>query len=178
MAESGRANCEFLMGIGTQRGIRFAVAQSSTLMDMYCKQQPYGWFADPNLPPNNGGRLMSAAEVFQHVHNHRNPRKLSDYVYPVQTSAPAVVQPLVTRPVTEDVPAQLQAQGMDLSKLIFVGGGGAAVQSFDGISFVAGPPITAHGSNGHDHSAEVPALAKKNTRQRKPKADKSPSRSA
>lgn len=88
MAESGRANCEFLMGIGTQRGIRFAVAQSSTLMDMYCKQAPYGWFADPNLPPNNGGRLMTAAEILQHVHNHRNPRKMSDMVQVVGAPAP------------------------------------------------------------------------------------------
>ncbi len=159
MAESGRANCEFLMGIGTQRGIRFAVAQSSTLMDMYCKQQPYGWFADPNLPPNNGGRLMSAAEVFQHVHNHRNPRKLADYVYPVQTSAPAVVQPLVTVPVTQ----MEQIAPLDLSKLIFLSGT---------------PAVTEHGPNGHDLSPDTTALAKKNTRQRKPKADKSPSRSA
>lgn len=96
MAESGRACCEFLMGIGTQRGVRFAVAQSSTLMDMYCKQAPYGFFADPNLPPNNGGRLMSAAEIFQHVNRVRNPpQKLAAYAYPVQSATPPVEQPLV-----------------------------------------------------------------------------------
>lgn len=96
MAESGRACCEFLMGIGTQRGIRFAVAQSSTLMDMYCKQAPYGWFADPNLPPNNGGRLMTAAEILQHEHRHAmGPTKMSDCVVTVKSAVPAVMQTFV-----------------------------------------------------------------------------------
>ena len=95
MAESGRACCEFLMGIGTQRGIRFAVAQSSTLMDMYCKQAPYGWFADPNLPPNNGGRLMTAGEIMQHEHRYNNPRKLMEHVYPIKAAIPPTVQPLI-----------------------------------------------------------------------------------
>lgn len=110
MAESGRACCEFLMGLGTQRNIRFAVAQSSTLMDMYCKQAPYGFFADPNLPPNNGGRLMTAAEIVQHVHNVRNPpRKLSEYVIPVKAAVPMITTSLVPPPFVGGVTLQQQA---------------------------------------------------------------------
>jgi hypothetical protein len=93
IAESGRACCEFLMGIGTQRGIRFAVAQSSTLMDMYCKQAPYGWFADPNLPPNNGGRIMTAAEIMQHEHKVNNPSKMSDSIVTLGVRAPDPITP-------------------------------------------------------------------------------------
>lgn len=176
MAESGRANCEFLMGIGTQRGVRFAVAQSSTLMDMYCRQAPYGWFADPNLPPNNGGRLMTAAEIFQHVHAHRNPRKLADYVYPVQTTAPAVVQPLVAAPVTKQIPPSLRDTMLGTGIANYADGDGA-VLTFTPNTIVS-PPITANGPNGHDHSDEVFEIAKKNARERKPKVDKSSSRSA
>lgn len=95
LAESGRACCEFLMGIGTQRGIRFAVAAGSTLMDMYTGQQPYGWFADPNLPPANGGKLMNTGQIFQHVHAVRNPPLLRDNVYYVQSAVPANPEPLV-----------------------------------------------------------------------------------
>ena len=95
MAESGRACCEFLMGIGTQRGIRFAVAQSSTLLDMYCRQAPYGWFADPNLPPNNGGRLMTAQEIMQHIHKIRNPPQISDKIITIKVGSPSVVEPFI-----------------------------------------------------------------------------------
>ena len=96
LAESGRACCEFLMGIGTQRGIRFAVGQNSTLMDMYCKQAPYGWFANPNLPPNNGGRLMTAPEIMRHVDTVRNPsRQISENIIAIRTITPEVVEPLV-----------------------------------------------------------------------------------
>lgn len=94
VAESGRACCEFLMGLGTQRGIRFAVAQGSTLMDMHTHQQPYGWFANPNLPPANGGRLMTAQEILQHEHNVRNPQRIAGNIGYVQVAVPAVVQPL------------------------------------------------------------------------------------
>ena len=124
MAESGRACCEFLMGIGTQRGIRFAVAQSSTLMDMYCRQAPYGWFSNPELPPNNGGSLMTAAEILQHVHRHKNPRRLADHVLPIHIAQPPVHQPMVAVPV-QTLPIQnLSIQGLppgiNLHDLVFV----------------------------------------------------------
>ena len=93
LAESGRACCEFLMGIGTQRGIRFAVGSTSTLMDMHCKQAPYGWFADPNLPPNNGGRLMTAGEIMQHVHKVNNPRRLDDHISFIKSPSPQGYEP-------------------------------------------------------------------------------------
>lgn len=88
VAESGRACCEFLMGIGTQRGIRFAVAQGSTLMDMYNGQQPYGWFSNPNHPPANGGKLMGAAEILQHIERVRNPPQIRDLVQAVGAPVP------------------------------------------------------------------------------------------
>ena len=95
LAESGRACCEFLMGIGTQRGIRFAVAQGSTLMDMHCQQQPYGWFANPNLPPANGGKLMTAQEIMQHEHFVRNPRPILGNIVEVKAAVPEVAQSFV-----------------------------------------------------------------------------------
>lgn len=162
IAESGRACCEFLMGIGTQRGIRFAVAQSSTLMDMYCRQAPYGWFSNPNLPPNNGGSLMTAPEILQHIHKTRNPMRLADYVYPIQTAAPQITEPLVDAPAT---PAPMQFFG------------GSAFTFTPASLAVVEPSISLSGANGHDIAA-AKELAKSNTRQRKPKADKSPSRSA
>lgn len=104
MAESGRACCEFLMGIGTQRGIKFAVAQSSTLLDMYCKQAPYGFFADPNLPPNNGGRLMTAAEILQHVHANRNPAPMNMPVaYGVAAPQPQQQVVFIGQPMSQPV---------------------------------------------------------------------------
>lgn len=194
MAESGRANCEFLMGIGTQRGIRFAVAQSSTLMDMYCRQQPYGWFADPNLPPNNGGRLMTAGEVFQHVHAHRNPRKLMEYVYPIQTTAPVAAQPLVaqsgqttgyiTYGGTAGVPASAAGGGGAGSGYVIGSGGagGAVSQVFtiggtgspEGTVLIPGITVVGQGgplTNGHDTSAL--ASKPKRVRARKQKPDQS-----
>ena len=88
MAESGRACCEFYIGIGTQRGVRFAVAQGSTLMDMYNGQQPYGWFSNPNLPPANGGKLMNAREILAHEERVKNPPKFSDLIQTVKMSTP------------------------------------------------------------------------------------------
>lgn len=143
MAESGRACCEFLMGIGTQRGIKFAVAQSSTLMDMYCKQAPYGWFADPNLPPNSGGRLMVAQEVLQHVNKVRQgPKKLTDFIQVIQTTIPAIIHPLVPLPnqATQHV-VTLPVQAGLIPEMQFM------------MNAIA--PSENMSNNGHDTSASV-----------------------
>lgn len=94
LAESGRACCEFYMGIGTQRGVRFAVAQNSTLMDMYNKQQPYGWFVDPNHPPGMGGKIMTAQQILAHEERIRNPPKLAAQFQVIQVASPSVIQPI------------------------------------------------------------------------------------
>lgn len=94
MSESGRGNCEFLIGIGTQRGIRFAIAQSSTLLDLYCQQQPYGFFADPNLPPNNGGKLMTVQEIMMHCQKVREGTKIirpQIHAYGIAPQLPPIV---------------------------------------------------------------------------------------
>jgi len=116
IAESGRACCEFLMGIGTQRGIRFAVAQGSTLMDMHVMQQPYGWFANPNLPPANGGGLMTAAQILQHENAVRNPPKLTGNYGYIHVASPQVVQPLVPPYGTEIGIAGIFADGSGAAK--------------------------------------------------------------
>ncbi len=72
MSESGRGCCEFLIGYGTQRGVRFIIAQSSTLLDVWCAQQPYGFFKDPLQPPGNGGKLMTVAEIMEHCQKMRD----------------------------------------------------------------------------------------------------------
>ena len=113
VSESGRACCEFLMGIGSQRGIKFAVASSSTLMDMHTQQQPYGFFANPLAPPVNGGRLMSVPEILKHVETYRNPRP-RPHIVPVQTAIPAIINPLpvlhaVTPPIEQPWSPQVGA---------------------------------------------------------------------
>ena len=74
VSESGRANVEFLLGIAMARGIRVYVAQSSTLMDAHCRQQPYGFFRNPLHPPSSGGSLMSVDEIFKHCETQRAQR--------------------------------------------------------------------------------------------------------
>ena len=74
VSESGRANVEFLMGIAMARGIRVYVAQSSTLMDAHCRQQPYGFFKNPLHPPSSGGALMSVNEIFTHCETMRQQK--------------------------------------------------------------------------------------------------------
>lgn len=93
MSESGRACVEFLMGIGTQRGVKFAIGANSTLMDMNCNQMPYGFFANPLLPPVRGGKLMTVPEIREHCRKWRNP-VTRPLVYNVEVSAPAGVQPI------------------------------------------------------------------------------------
>ncbi len=93
LAESGRANVEFLIGMGTQRGIKFAVASTSTLLDMYCQQQPYGFFENPMLPPNNGGKLMTVPQIMAHCENQRRPQKFDrSFVYSIQPATPQIMQ--------------------------------------------------------------------------------------
>lgn len=93
VSESGRACCEFLMGLGSQRGIKFAIASSSTLMDMHTQQQPYGFFANPLAPPVNGGKLMSVPEILKHVETFRNPRPRPNFGV-VQHGVPSIINPL------------------------------------------------------------------------------------
>lgn len=96
MSEAGRANCEFLIGIGTQRGIRFSIASTSTLMDLYCQQQPYGFFKDPLLPPGNGGKLMNVQEILDHCVKMREATKIvrpQIHAYQIQTVVPQAVHP-------------------------------------------------------------------------------------
>ena len=73
VSESGRACCEFWMGWGSQRGVRFAVSKHSTLLDMSIDQQPYGFFANPHQPPNNGGKLMNVQQIFEHIARSKEP---------------------------------------------------------------------------------------------------------
>lgn len=93
VSESGRANVEYLMGIAQARGIRFVVAQSSTLMDAHCRQQPYGWFKNPLIPPSNGGSLMNVQEIIAHVENCRKPKvpgTVAFHVMPPPATLPVI----------------------------------------------------------------------------------------
>ncbi len=95
LAESGRANVEFLIGMGSQRGIKFAIASTSTLLDMYCQQQPYGFFQNPLLPPNNGGKLMNVQQILEHCNKMRQEQKFArPHVFTIEPTAPQTVLPL------------------------------------------------------------------------------------
>ena len=94
VAESGRACCEFWLGVASQRGIKVAIAQSSTLLDINVNQQPYGWFADPLKPPVAGGRLMNVQEIIQHCKNMREPRLKRPDFYTFEPATPGVIQPI------------------------------------------------------------------------------------
>lgn len=99
LAESGRANVEFLIGMGTQRGIKFAIASTSTLLDMYCQQQPYGFFENPMLPPNNGGKLMTVPQILEHCARMRVSQKFErPQVFSLQPATPMDMQPLPSVP--------------------------------------------------------------------------------
>lgn len=75
LAESGRACVEFWMGQASARGVQFAIAGHSTLMDMReCVewegakvQQPYGFWEDPNIPPAQGGKLMHPEKMVKYA---------------------------------------------------------------------------------------------------------------
>ena len=96
LAESGRACVEFLIGLGTQRGIKFAIAAHSTLLDMFCQQQPYGFFANPLAPPTIGGKLMSTAEIIAHCKRMRQPNANvpQPMIYTIDTATPKTVETL------------------------------------------------------------------------------------
>lgn len=92
VAESGRACCEFWLGIASQRGIKVAVAQSSTLLDININQQPYGWFSDPMKPPVMGGKVMTAQEVMVHCERVRNPPQSRPSFYTFEPRRPDILQ--------------------------------------------------------------------------------------
>ena len=87
VSESGRANVEFLMGIAMARGIRVYVAQSSTLLDAHCRQQPYGFFKNPLHPPSSGGQLMGVNEIFEHCEKMRQQKLLGPTPHGFQVMA-------------------------------------------------------------------------------------------
>lgn len=84
VSESGRACVEFWIGVGSARGIKFTVGQSSTLMDAWCRQTPYGWFKNPLHPPSSGGTLMSLQEIFSHVQAARLPKGPTPIAFHIQ----------------------------------------------------------------------------------------------
>lgn len=125
VAESGRACCEFWLAIATQRGVKIAVAQSSTLLDINIGQQPYGWFADPMKPPVMGGRLMSVPEIMAHCERMRQPRLQKPDFYTFDPTRPGVIQPfvpgatphpsLLANPMTPEVAGGTLSNGHDLT---------------------------------------------------------------
>lgn len=94
VSESGRANVEYLMGLATSRGIRFVVAQSSTLMDAHCRQQPYGFFRNPLHPPSAGGVLMTVDEIFRHCEEMRKPRTPLPIAFLATAATPQHMEPI------------------------------------------------------------------------------------
>lgn len=95
ISESGRACCEFWLGIASQRGVRIGLAASTTLMDTHCGQHPYGWFTDPMAPPVNGGRLMNMQEIYAHCAKWRETKTPRADFYSFDVTRPSVVQPMV-----------------------------------------------------------------------------------
>lgn len=93
VSESGRANVEYLMGLAAGRGVRFIVAQSSTLMDAHCRQQPYGFFRNPLHPPSAGGSLMTVDEIFAHCAEMRKPKAVAPVIFGVMPKIPSVTEP-------------------------------------------------------------------------------------
>lgn len=113
LSESGRACCEFLLGQMTQRGVRICIASSSTLLDLYCQQQPYGFFSDPAIPPSQpGGKLMTAPEIMAHVEKMRNASRFS----PPQISAfqMAVSTPRMIDPIPAMAPEHTLSKGLSV----------------------------------------------------------------
>lgn len=93
VSESGRANVEYLMGLAMGRGVRFIVAQSSTLMDAHCRQQPYGFFRNPLHPPSSGGALMTVEEIYAHCAEMRKPKINQPVIFAMQPKTPSVTEP-------------------------------------------------------------------------------------
>lgn len=130
VAESGRACCEFWLGVASQRGIKVAIAQSSTLLDINVNQIPYGWFKDPMRPPVMGGGTMSVQEVMDHCARMREPRITRPNFYTFEPAHPQIIQPIVAGAfphpsfmagvmteipgLTPEVPAGVKPNGHDL----------------------------------------------------------------
>lgn len=114
VSESGRACVEYWMGVAAGRGVRFIVAQSSTLMDAHCRQQPYGWFKNPLHPPSSGGVLMSVQEIFDHVAAERMPKQTGAVAFHV--AAPPA-QPTVVAAEHSALAQHPSASVVDLSAL-------------------------------------------------------------
>ncbi len=95
VSESGRACCEFWLGVATQRGVKIAVAQNSTLLDISTGQQPYGWFADPMRPPVMGGGLMNVQQIYAHCDRMRNPRVAKPNFFTFEPTRPDILQAFV-----------------------------------------------------------------------------------
>lgn len=93
IAESGRACCEFWLGIATQRGIKIAIAQTSTLLDINVHQQPYGWFANPMQPPVMGGKLMNVQEIVAHCERQRQPKITKPNFSTFDPARPGIMAP-------------------------------------------------------------------------------------
>lgn len=110
VSESGRACVEYWMGVAAGRGVRFIVAQSSTLMDAHCRQQPYGWFKNPLHPPSAGGALMGVQEIFAHVAAERAPKQTGMVAFHV---AAPIAQPAAVAP--EHIASRQPAPVFDLS---------------------------------------------------------------
>lgn len=95
ISESGRACCEFWLGVASQRGVRIGLANTTTLLDTHCGQHPYGWFADPMAPPVNGGRCMNTNEVFEHCEKWREAKSPRPDFYTFDVGRPSIIQPFV-----------------------------------------------------------------------------------
>lgn len=93
VAESGRACCEFWLGIATQRGVKIAVAQNSTLLDINVGQQPYGWFVNPMQPPVMGGKLMNVQQIMEHCERVRQPRIVKPDFSTFDPARPGILAP-------------------------------------------------------------------------------------
>ena len=116
VSESGRANVEYLMGVAAGRGVRFIVAQSSTLMDAHCRQQPYGFFRNPLHPPSSGGSLMTVDEIFKHCEEMRKPRGPTPIAFVSTVTVPKHVEPIVAI-APEHIAMRANAPAVDLSVL-------------------------------------------------------------
>lgn len=126
ISESGRACCEFWLGVASQRGVRIGMAASTTLLDTHCGQHPYGWFADPMAPPVNGGKLMNMDEVIRHCERWRQTKQPKADFYSFDVMRPGAVTPFVPGAtphpdlmVTDPSKHVVSAPGFGLSAPVF-----------------------------------------------------------
>lgn len=95
ISESGRACCEFWLGVASQRGVRIGMAATTTLLDTHCGQHPYGWFANPLAPPVNGGKLMDMGEVITHCERWEEDRRPKATFYRYDPARPMAMEPFI-----------------------------------------------------------------------------------